>query len=710
MQLFRAYSPVMAAAVTTLAMTMCPDAHAAEDILDEVIVTGTLRPQALEQVASSVTVLDERTLRDAGQQHFQDVLGLVPNLNWAGGTSRPRYFQIRGIGEREQYEGAPNPSVGFLIDDMDFSGLGMPATLFDLQQVEVLRGPQGTQYGANALAGLIVVRSNEPQPEAGYSLEATGGDYGTRAVGATATGPVQALNSAWRLSVQRYASDGFMHNAWLGRDTNDRDELTARLKWHTQAGESTQLDFTFLHADIDNGYDAFAIDNSRTTLSDQPGKDAQRATGASLRVTSGELGSNTLTTIASYANSDSRNSFDSDWGNSASWAPYTYEYFNSAGRRRETGSLELRLASPDSGADGHIAWLAGAYALRLVERGKDFASGAYADPGLPVDASEDTLDNRYRATNLALFGQLNGVLAPTWNWTAGLRAEQRRGRYRDDGTVGGEPRASDLAARDRMLGGQLSLSKTISDGVTGYGLLSRGYKAGGFNLGAVPEASRRYDPEYLWNLETGLKTRLPDGRGHAELALFYQWRKDQQVRTGSQLDPTDPNTYVFITGNLPKGYSAGLEASIQYVLTPQLQVGGSLGLLRTRSGGGVDAEGNPVASREQAHAPGYSAAVNVTWRNPAGVFARVDVTAMDAFYFDVPTDHDRRSQAYSLTHVKFGYEQARWSLYGWVRNVFDEDYAVRGFFFSNEPPDWEPKLYTQKGDARQWGVTATFSF
>ena len=121
----------------------------------------------------SITVLNERTLQDAGRQHFEDVLAAVPNLNWAGGTSRPRFFQIRGIGEREQYEGAPNPSVGFLIDDIDFSGIGMPATLFDVGRIEVLRGPQGMRYGANALAGLIVMRGQEPADELGFATEAS---------------------------------------------------------------------------------------------------------------------------------------------------------------------------------------------------------------------------------------------------------------------------------------------------------------------------------------------------------------------------------------------------------------------------------------------------------------------------------------------------------------------------------------------------------
>ena len=143
----------------------------------------------------------------------------MPNLNWAGDTSRPRYFQVRGIGELQQYQGAPNPSVGFLIDDIDFSGLGTAATLFDLDHVEVLRGPQGTLYGANALAGLIVVKSAAPADTFGGRVELDAGDYGERSYGAVITGPVNALDSAFRLAVQRYTSDGFYHNAYLAAAT-----------------------------------------------------------------------------------------------------------------------------------------------------------------------------------------------------------------------------------------------------------------------------------------------------------------------------------------------------------------------------------------------------------------------------------------------------------------------------------------------------------
>ena len=169
-------------------------------------------------------MLDSHTLAAAGVQHFQDVLGLVPNLNWSAGTSRPRFFQLRGIGERSQWQGAPNPSVGFLIDGIDFSGIGMPATLADVERIEVLRGPQGTAYGANALAGLIAVNTRAPQREYEMNANMTFADHGTVGASGVVGGPV-GEEAAWRFVAGNYRSDGFRRDSFLGRDdTNGYDE------------------------------------------------------------------------------------------------------------------------------------------------------------------------------------------------------------------------------------------------------------------------------------------------------------------------------------------------------------------------------------------------------------------------------------------------------------------------------------------------------
>ena len=106
---------------------------------DEIIVRAGLSDESLQKTTASVTVITADDIRESGADHFQTLIDQIPNLNWAGGTSRPRYFQIRGIGERSHYfgEGPPNFSVGFVMDDMDLSGLGMVGQLYDLDQIEI---------------------------------------------------------------------------------------------------------------------------------------------------------------------------------------------------------------------------------------------------------------------------------------------------------------------------------------------------------------------------------------------------------------------------------------------------------------------------------------------------------------------------------------------------------------------------------------------
>ena len=678
--------------------------------LDEIVVTAALRPLPVQDLPGSVSVLSQSTLRDAGQQHFEDVLALVPNLNWAGDTQRPRYFQLRGIGELQQYQGAPDPSVGFIIDDIDFSGLATAATLFDVDHIEVLHGPQGTVYGANALAGLIYVKSADPATEFGGRVEADAGDYGERSYGFVVTGPVDVLDSSFRLAVQRYTSDGFYYNAYLHRnDTNARDETTIRGKWRTRPSDDLTIDLTLLRVYVNDGYDAWAIDNSRVTQSDHPGMDNQHSTGFSARANYTGWAPAAITAIATYADSLIDYGYDGDWGNPQLWAPYTYDYTEYQNRHRTTRSLELRLAN---GAEHGFSWLVGAYAFDLTESLVDTSAGVYVDP---FDATQNgssltVINSAYQARSGALYGQIDGDLGSRLRYSVGLRGERRTTRYNDTTTNLDAPTtANDFGPAYDLWGGQASLTYALADGQNLYALVSRGYKAGGFNLSpGLPASQLLFAPEWDINYEIGHKARLEDARLQIDTSLFYMQRHSEQLLTGEQLDPNNPNTFIFYTGNARSGYNYGLEQSVAWAATQSLTLGGSLGLLQTLYTGFVQ-NGVIFPDRALPHAPDWQAALNATWRDPRGPYARLDLTGMGAFYYDLPPNNTR-SSPYELVNAKLGWETARYEVYLWGRNLFNRDYTVRGFYFGDQPPDFANKVYTQLGEPRNWGVHLTAKF
>jgi iron complex outermembrane recepter protein len=674
---------------------------AAEDTapLEEVVVTAELREQDLADLPASATVLESQTLQAAGVQHFQDVLALVPNLNWSAGTSRPRYFQLRGIGELSQWQGAPNPSVGFLIDGIDFSGVGMPATLSDVERIEVLRGPQGTAYGANALAGLIAVNTRAPSRDAAANANVTLGDYDTRGATGVIGGPIGAGETAWRLVAGNYQSAGFRHNSFLRRDdTNGYDESSARLRVHAEPFEHLSADVTAMWADLDNGYDAFSIDNSRTTLSDKPGQDTQIARALAVRLDHDTAAFDVVGRF-SFAKSRSVYSFDGDWGNDESWgANSPYDYFQRFDRDRQTLSADVRVVSRASVATGgDFAWLAGVYSLRTNEDARQH--DAWRDR-LYGDGTND-FASEYRATNLAAYGEIELRLGTHNVLAFGARGERRAADY--DDTDGAR-----FSPEETMLGGSLSLRREFGAHRTGYVTLARGYKAGGFNIGAdVPPGKRTFDGETLHNLEVGFRSASADGALTGDVALFYMRRQDQQVPTGEQVVPGDPLTFVLYTDNAASGENYGLEGTLQWRLSTALMLDVRGALLRARyldyRFGDVDLSG-----REQAHAPEYQYDFGVEYRAAAGVFARIDFAGQDDFYFD--ETNGVRAPARVLTNLKAGWSGDHWRTEVWVRNLFDEYYSQRGFWFSNEPADPVPKRYVQAGDPRHAGVTFAYTF
>lgn len=664
--------------------------------LEEVVVTADLRDRELRNLPASATVLDASTLDRAGVQHLQDVLALVPNLNWSSGTSRPRFFQLRGIGELEQWQGAPNPSVGFLIDGIDFSGVGMAATLADVERIEVLRGPQGTVYGANALAGLIAVTTRAPERESSLDTKLTVGDRGTRGVAGVVGGPIGDGEAAWRVSLSKYESDGFRRNAFLRRDdTNGYDESSARFRLSAQPFEHLRADVTAMWVDLDNGYDAFSIDNSRTTLSDKPGQDAQLTRALSVRLDFDGAEAFDLVSRSSFSDTRSVYSFDADWGNDRDWgvnAPY--DYFQRFDRERRALSQDLRLVSRESierGAD--VAWLVGAYAMRADE---DVAQHDVYNGATVVDMTSD-----YRSTNLAVYGEVEWRVTSKAVLTAGARGERRSADYADSNGAAFSPDVT-------MAGGSLSLRYELSDTQRTYLTLARGYKAGGFNIGSsVPEDKRGFDSEVLHSVELGFKAENANRTLGGDIALFYMRRNDQQVQTGEQLVPDNPGSFVLYTDNAARGENYGVEGTLRWRPVPQLLLDLRAAMLETKYLGYRFGD-RDLDGREQAHAPEYQYDLGVEYADARGWFTRVDFAGLDDFYFDV--SHDERAQTRVLTHLKGGYSGKRWRAEVWVRNLFDRYYSQRGFRFGNEPPDFPATRYVQAGDSRHVGVTVAYSF
>jgi outer membrane receptor protein involved in Fe transport len=252
----------------------------------------------------------------------------------------------------------------------------------------------------------------------------------------------------------------------------------------------------------------------------------------------------------------------------------------------------------------------------------------------------------------------------------------------------------------------VSLNWQFAPRQSAYALLNRGYKAGGINTGiALPPSLRTFDPESLWNAEIGHRYQSAGHRFSARTSLFYMRRFDQQVSGSWQADPEDPLTFILLTDNAARGENLGLESQLDWQALPSFRLSGNVALLRarfldyTQAGGDLD-------GRDQPHAPHYQLGLTAEWRQQ-GLFARADWQAVDGFYFSA--SHDERAPAHQLMNLRVGYDARNWSASLWARNLFNERYAVHGFFFANEPPDWAPKRYVQNGDPLQVGVRVTFT-
>ncbi len=688
---------------------------------EEIVVSG-YRPLTTQELDTSISLLDDVTLARATLANFEQVVQLVPNMNLSGEGSRARYFQLRGVGEREQYEGAPNPSVGFIVDDIDLSGIGGVAATYDVRQIEVLRGPQSARYGSSALAGMVYVQTANPGDEFALQAEVGAGNADTTITGGAVGGAITDSLSG-RFTVYRYTDNGFRRNLYLGRDdTNERDELTWRGKLNWELGAWNAL-LTGFVADYDNGYDAWSldpIDNPEVVLSDEPGRDAQKTRAGSLRVSGPLVAGAELVSITTVAATDVLFSFDSDWAFDTAYLPVVYDYRYRNPRERDTVSQELRLVSDERGRifSGTTDWVVGLYAQQLDETNNIDSTGDYVDTSVGCDPgfciADRQISSAFESTTLALFGGLDSRLSERVTLSLGLRVERWDADYSDvwvdNGIFIGNPGTvtNRFDPTDTLVGGHFALSFDISADVRSYLRIAKGFKAGGFNPSLSALASERieYGPEALWNFEVGVKGAALAGALNFDLAFFSQQRDDAQLSQSDQFEPSDPNTFVFVTGN-GAADSYGLEAAVDWQVADWLQLHGSLGLLESR----IDtwAVRPAVEGRALAHAPAYTLNAGATFSGPFATYARIDINAVGTFYYDI--SHDEKSDDYRLVNLRIGKDWEHWSVALWGRNIFDTDkYRTRGFLFGNVPPDFAPQLWTKLGDPRQVGVTLSYRY
>jgi len=664
---------------------------AAANDLEEVVVTADFRDQTNQNSAASITILGEGKIAARAAQHFEELIPAIPNFSFAGGTNRARFFQIRGIGERSQFIQPLNTSVGVLIDNVDFSGAASVASLFDVQQVEVLRGPQGTRYGANALAGLLNIKTNEPSDVFETAISAELGQYGHQSIGLTSTGPVSDA-VAFRFAIQKHNSDGFYTNAHLGTDdTNKREESIIRAKLRIQPTANWQIDTSFSNIKIDNGYDAFTLDNSRTTLSDQPGRDLQDSTAFSLD-SRWLLENIELQLIAALGRSDTEYSYDEDW-TFTGFHPFGYTSFDQYLRDKDTNSLELRVISqqPAMLLGVETDWIVGLYALET----KVNLRRNYTFQATDFFSSNDS-------TNTAIFFQLDSHLSDNLELSAGLRAERRSADYSDSENLKFDP-------TETMWGGRIALKYLFDANTMGYISLSRGYKAGGFNTdGSLDADLREFDSEYLWELEAGIKTSLIENTVQIRAAVFIDDRRDQQVKSSLVRTRANGSTeFIDYFGNAAEGTNQGLELETNWQATDSISLFANLGILDATFDRYINENGEDLSNRDQAHAPSYTYNIgfNANWDN---WHASLSFDGRDEFFFS--DRHHEKSDKMTLLNASIAYRQEQWQLRLWGRNLADEDYSIRGFgSFGNDPRDgYTTRPFVQFGEPRMVGITGSY--
>jgi iron complex outermembrane receptor protein len=638
---------------------------AVEPGLPDVQVTAQKVLQDNQSVGGSVYVLSGTEAKEQGITSMSDLVGRIGSLHNLQAGSTP-LLSIRGIGQRLN-----TPGVGLYVDDVPYlDHFAFPANLqlFDIERMEVLRGPQGTLYGGNTMGGVLNIVTRQPDGQLRGEARMTAGNYGLRQASADLNVPLNKQDLFLGISAAAIERDGYTRNTFLGRDADPLNERGLRLRLRYLP--SDRLDIT-LGVDVarirDGYYDKTAATGRRLedtpphlVAYDFPGRDDKDLRGASLRVRY-DADLFTLTSITGLR--DNKYTFTGEFDGTPQ--PVANDVYSVKQRQ---WTQELRLGSRNAAKTG-LSWLGGLFLFNDRRQGNDRLA--------MVPMGVDTVTgNVYRTRGTAFFGNVEYWFTPRWGVQAGLRHERETVSYGAESTsyMGTVP-----VANTPWQGHGRSFSQTApkigamfkpADSLLLYGTVAKGYRSGGFNTVVLSEADRAYGPETNINYEAGMKLVSQDRRLHLNAAVFRSNIDNQQIGQSLGVGPE-------VTRNAGKSRHQGLELDAAYLLPEGWRLSGSMSYLDAKFRSYTDVvAGSDYSGNRVPFAPGsiFSAAIQKRHLlgNGLQLVAQAEVSHVGSIYYD--TANQMKGQAFSLLNLRLGIEDKRWSASLWVRNATDRKY------------------------------------
>jgi len=497
-------------------------------VIEEIIVTARYRAERLSEVPDSITAFTADDIERYRIERINRVAALTPNLRFSDdqevGVST---LVVRGV---RQNRGTGQPPVSFRIDGVSATNnLLTTQELFDIESINMLRGPQGALYGRNAIGGAVLISTRQPTPEAEYRLRLTAAEGQDYTLAGSASGPIRDEKSLYRLSFRLQDREGQLRNTYLDNQFVDYKESMAfrsRLLFHPSDKLTIDLRGQYLDQDGGSGYFMPASEGflplpppNPPLLFGNPTYESQSNRIGESFVKSWEtsakfdydLGWGTLTSITSFTDVDSGNDQDLDQTLVEAIDIIVID-------QSETIAQELRLVSRSNIA---LRWVAG---VQYFSQDR-FRSLATTFLGFPVPPAAQDL----KLEDIAAFGNLSYDLTGELELTLAFRYD---GETPEDTTQGRSETFSELQPK-------ASLAYSFREGLLGYVTIGKGFRAGGFNnLAPGSNFLPGFDKESLVSYEAGLKTTAFAGRMRSALSLFYIDYSDQQFflfdQTGTQ--------------------------------------------------------------------------------------------------------------------------------------------------------------------------------